>query len=59
MFVIRAEDTGVPTHKHIGKAGSFFILEGRVDVIHFHDDGNIRKIIRMGTRPLSCLFTAA
>lgn len=48
MFIIHTKDTVVPTHKHIGKAESFFILEGRVDVILFHDNGKIRETIKMG-----------
>ena len=48
MFIIHTKDTVVPPHKHIGKAESFSILEGRVDVILFHDDGKIRETIRMG-----------
>ena len=48
MFIIHTKDTIVPPHKHIGKAESFSILEGRVDVILFHDDGKIRETIRMG-----------
>ena len=48
MFIIHTKDTIVPPHKHIGKAESFSILEGRVDVILFHDDGKVREAIRMG-----------
>ena len=48
MFIIHTKDTIVPPHKHIGKTESFSILEGRVDVILFHDDGKVHETIRMG-----------
>jgi cupin fold WbuC family metalloprotein len=48
MFIIHTDQTYVRPHKHIGKAESFSIIEGVVDVILFHDDGTILKVIRMG-----------
>lgn len=48
MFIVHTSETYVRPHKHIGKAESFAIIEGRVDVVLFHDDGSIRQVVRMG-----------
>lgn len=48
MFIIHTRETYVRPHKHLGKAESFSILEGRVDVVLFYEDGEIRQIIPMG-----------
>jgi len=48
MFIIHTNETYVRPHKHLGKAESFSILEGRVDVVLFHDDGSIRQVVNMG-----------
>jgi cupin fold WbuC family metalloprotein len=48
MFIVHTWDTYVRPHKHLGKAESFSILEGLVDLVLFHDDGEIRQVIRMG-----------
>lgn len=47
MFIVHTNETYVRPHKHVGKAESFSIIEGRVDVVIFHDDGSIRQVIEM------------
>jgi len=48
MFIIHTRDTYVRPHKHLGKAESFSILEGEVDVVLFEEDGRIARTIPMG-----------
>ena len=48
MFIVHTSDCYVRPHKHIGKVESMAILEGEVDVVLFHDDGNLRQVIKMG-----------
>jgi cupin fold WbuC family metalloprotein len=56
MFIVHTCDTYVRPHKHIDKAESFFILEGRVDVVLLQDDGKIREVIPMGAPESSLAF---
>jgi cupin fold WbuC family metalloprotein len=49
MFIIHTHETYVRPHRHFGKAESFSIIEGEVDVVLFHDDGRIRQLIQMGS----------
>jgi cupin fold WbuC family metalloprotein len=35
-------------HKHLNKSESFHIIQGEVDVVFFHDDGSLSKVIQMG-----------
>lgn len=48
MFIVHTKECYVRPHKHIGKAESMAILEGEVDVVLFHDDGDISEVIKMG-----------
>lgn len=48
MFIIHTNDCYVRPHKHFGKAESMAVLEGEVDVVLFHDDGEIRDVVKMG-----------
>ena len=48
MIIVHARDTYVRPHKHIQKSESFHVIEGRVDVIMFDDDGTIMDCISMG-----------
>ncbi len=47
MFIVLHKDAYIRPHKHVGKAESFHIVEGRVDVILFDDKGMVNKIIHM------------
>ncbi len=48
MLIVLSKDTYVRPHKHTNKIESFHVIEGRVDVILFNEDGNIMDSIRMG-----------
>ena len=48
MFIVHTNECYVRPHRHIGKVESMAILEGEVDVVLFHDNGDIRKVIEMG-----------
>jgi len=48
MFIVHTNECYVRPHRHIGKVESMAILEGEVDVVLFHDNGDIRQVIEMG-----------
>jgi len=56
MFIIHTDETHVRPHKHLGKAESFSVLEGAVDVILFDDDGEVTDVFPMGIRGSSKPF---
>jgi cupin fold WbuC family metalloprotein len=48
MLIVLDRGTYIRPHRHGGKAESFHIIEGELDVVIFHDDGTIREVVRMG-----------
>ncbi|MBU6187473.1 MAG: WbuC family cupin fold metalloprotein [Cyanobacteria bacterium REEB444] len=48
MFIVHTNECYVRPHRHIGKIESMAILEGEVDVVLFHDNGDIKQVIEMG-----------
>ena len=48
MLIVHSQGTYIPPHKHMGRSVSFHVIEGRVDIILFDDDGNVTNMIRMG-----------
>ena len=48
MVIVHARHNYVPPHKHLAKSESFHLIEGRLQVVIFHDDGRIREVIQMG-----------
>ena len=48
MFIVHPKGTYVRPHKHIKKAESMIVLEGKVDYLIFNDNGKVREIINMG-----------
>ena len=48
MLIVHAASAYVRPHKHIGKAESFHVIEGRVDVVLFDDEGEVGDVIPMG-----------
>jgi cupin fold WbuC family metalloprotein len=49
MIIVHTKDTYVRPHRHIGKAESFHVIDGLVDVAVFDDSGEIAEVIPMGT----------
>jgi cupin fold WbuC family metalloprotein len=56
MFIIHTSECYVRPHKHIGKIESMSILEGEADVVLFHEDGSIKKVLSMGAPNTGKLF---
>jgi len=48
MLIVLDRGTYIRPHRHGGKAESFHIIEGELDVVIFHDDGSVRDVVRMG-----------
>ncbi len=48
MLIIHEKDCYVRPHKHPGKSESIHIIQGKVDIVFFEDNGEIKKIIPMG-----------
>jgi cupin fold WbuC family metalloprotein len=48
MLIVLDRGTYIRPHRHGGKAESFHIIEGELDVVIFRDDGAIREVVRMG-----------
>jgi len=47
MFIVHARDAYVRPHAHIGKAESFWLIEGACDVVFFDEDGAIAGYERL------------
>ena len=48
MLIVHEKSCYVRPHKHNDKTESFHIIEGKADVILFHEDGSIDQVIPMG-----------
>lgn len=48
MIIALRQDTYVRPHKHLAKSESFHVIEGRLDVVLFHEDGTIDRLLELG-----------
>lgn len=48
MLIVHTKGTYVRPHKHPGKTESFHLIEGSLDIVIFHDSGEIMEHIQMG-----------
>jgi cupin fold WbuC family metalloprotein len=48
MVIVHTRGAYVPPHKHLGKAESTHVIEGRADAVMFEDNGAVRDVIRLG-----------
>ena len=48
MIILLDRETYIRPAKHIGKAESLHVIEGRADAIFFYENGNVSKVIQMG-----------
>jgi|TARA_B110000495_G_C22996430_1_gene587466 cupin fold WbuC family metalloprotein len=48
MAIVLGRGSYIRPHKHEGKTESFHIIEGRLSVVFFDDQGRVEKVIRMG-----------
>ena len=56
MLIVHSIDAYIRPHKHIGKAESLHVIEGRADAIMFDENGNISEIIHMGNCNSGLIF---
>lgn len=56
MFIVHTAECYVRPHKHIDKAESMAILEGEVDLVLFHNDGEVKQVLQMGALETGKLF---
>jgi cupin fold WbuC family metalloprotein len=49
MAIILGRGSYIRPHKHKGKTESFHIIEGKLSVVFFNDQGGVEKVIRMGS----------
>jgi cupin fold WbuC family metalloprotein len=48
MAIVLGRESYIRPHKHEGKTESFHIIEGRLSVVFFDDNGKVQKVLRMG-----------
>jgi cupin fold WbuC family metalloprotein len=48
MFIATRRDSYVRPHKHLGKAESFLLLEGRADLVLLDDAGAVTEAVALG-----------
>lgn len=48
MVIAISADSYIHPHRHVGKAESFHIIDGEVDVAVFDDDGKLSDVIQLG-----------
>ena len=48
MLIVHEKSSYVRPHMHTNKTESFHIIEGKTDIILFHEDGAINQVISMG-----------
>ena len=48
MMIAISAKSYIHPHKHLGKSESFHIIEGKVDVVVFDDDGGVAEVIKLG-----------
>ncbi len=48
MIIALHGSTYVQPHRHLDKSESFHVIEGRVRIILFRDDGTVDRVIRLG-----------
>ncbi len=56
MFIVLRRGCYIRPHKHIDKAESLLVVEGRADVVLFDDDGAIRRVLPVGDYASGRLF---
>lgn len=48
MIIVHCKGAYVRPHKHSGKSESFHVIEGRLKIFFFADDGEVKDVITMG-----------
>ena len=47
MLIVFEKNSYIRPHKHIGKTESYLVLEGELDLIYFHDNGEVKNVINL------------
>ena len=47
MLIVHARGVYIRPHKHIAKSESFHIIQGKLNVVIFNDDGSILEVVTM------------
>lgn len=47
MLIVHARGNYVPPHRHNGKSESFHIIEGRLKIVLFDNEGAVTRVIKM------------
>ena len=56
MMTVQMGDTYYAPHTHTGKSQSFYVIEGKVDMVFFDDEGAITEIVQMGDQSTGLNF---
>jgi cupin fold WbuC family metalloprotein len=48
MLIVHDDSCYVRAHKHMGKSGSYHVIEGRADLVFFDEQGEVRDLIELG-----------
>ncbi len=48
MFICLSRETYIRPHKHLHKAESLLVIEGRADAVFFDDEGAVTEVMRLG-----------
>jgi len=48
MVIAILAESYIRPHRHHNKIESFHLIEGKADIIIFHDDGSIRDVVQLG-----------
>ena len=48
MFIILKKENYVRPHRHLNRSESFYLIEGRADIIIFNQDGSISETFKLG-----------
>jgi cupin fold WbuC family metalloprotein len=49
MFIAILRDSYIKPHKHLNKDESYFLLEGKLEIVVFNENGKIKEVICMST----------
>ena len=56
MIIVHPRQAYVPPHKHHGQSESILVLQGRVDLVVFDDQGAVTRVVPMGAPESGQIF---
>ena len=48
MVIVLKKDSLIRPHRHWNKSESYHMIDGRMAVVFFHDDGRVAEVVRLG-----------